>query len=513
MRIPGWAFLSGLLLLFIVTVAGSVFAFNTAQQAAIEIGAATGGEVLRVDQIVNDLLSAPTDIPTTAPQIAPTEDTSQQGGVSAPTLTPSGPTPTPDPLAGVSLWRDPRRINILLLGIDQRSAVQEAEPAFRTDTMIVISIDPVGKTAGMLSVPRDLWVSIPGYGQDRVNNANYLGDINAYPGGGPALAAATIRENLGVNIDYHVRVNFEVFTTTVNTLAPSGVQVCPTEVIDDPDYPDEGFGTIAVRFEVGCQRLDATRLLQYARTRATQGGDFDRALRQQEVLQAFREEVLSVSGLTNAILQAPTLFGQLSDNIVTNLSLEQILSLARLAGDIPRESIRADVIDFRHASPGSTPDGTKQILIPRQQDMATLIDYVLYGIGEPQAPFGQTESAEGAAPAVETLSVAELRVQSEAEGATIVVFNGANVPGLASSTREWLVGRGVSVTEVGNLPNASGEPTTIRNYGSKPYTARYLAALFGLPPERIIIAPGDGLTTADVMVVAGPDIQALLGQP
>lgn len=511
MRIPGWVFVLGLALFVLLTAVGSVFAFVVTRDAAINIGA-TGAEVMSFDEILNSVLSQPTDSPTAAPTTAvsaPTQDTSQQGVAVAPTLPPAGPTPTPDPLADAPIWRDPRRINILLLGIDERSAVQEAEPAFRTDTIMIISIDPVGKTAGMLSVPRDLWVTIPGFTQDRINNANYLGDINNYPGGGgPALAAATIRENLGVPIDYYVRVNFEVFITTVNTLAPSGVQVCPQTAIDDPTYPDEAFGTISVHFDAGCQRLDAVRLLQYARTRKTENGDFDRALRQQEVLQSFRDEVLSVGGLTNALLQAPTLFGQLGDNIETNLSLEQILSLARLAGEIPRESIRADVIDFRHASPGSTPDGTKQILIPRQQDMVPLIDYVLYGIGEPPAE----GTADSGTVAVEELSIAELRTRAEAENATIVVFNGGNIPGLAATTREWLVGRGVSVAEVGNLPNALGDPTTIRDYGSKPYTARYLAALFGLPLDRIV-AGNDGLTTADVMVVAGPDIQALLGQP
>lgn len=513
MRIPGWAFVLGLVLFVLLTAVGSVFAFVVTRDAAINIGA-TGAEVMSFDEVLSSVLSQPTDIPTAAPtteQIAPTADTSGGALAVAPTMTPTGPTPTPDPLAAAPIWRDPRRINILLLGIDERSAVQQDEPAFRTDTIIIISIDPVGKTAGMLSVPRDLWVTIPGYTQDRINNANYFGDINNYPGGGgPALAAVTIRENLGVSIDYYVRVNFEVFITTVNTLAPGGVQVCPPEAIDDPTYPDEAFGTISVHFDAGCQRLDAVRLLQYARTRKTENGDFDRALRQQEVLQSFRDEVISVGGLTNAVLQAPTLFGQLGDNIKTNLSLEQILSLARLAGEIPRENIRADVIDFRHASPGSTPDGTKQILIPRQQDMVPLIDYVLYGIGEPPASANGT-AANGAA-AVEELSIAELRTRAEAENATIVVFNGGNIPGLAATTREWLVGRGVLVAEIGNLPNAIGDPTTIRDYGSKPYTARYLAALFGLPLDRIVQG-NDGLTTADVMVVAGPDIQALLGQP
>ncbi|NDJ62249.1 MAG: LytR C-terminal domain-containing protein, partial [Chloroflexi bacterium] len=109
----------------------------------------------------------------------------------------------------------------------------------------------------------------------------------------------------------------------------------------------------------------------------------------------------------------------------------------------------------------------------------------------------------------EDLTLAELRERAEREDASIVVYNNTDITGLAGQTRDWLLSRQVTVSNVGNVPEASGGPTLIRDYTGNVWTARYLAELIGLPPERI--QPGaDGLTTEDVMVVAGPDIQPLL---
>jgi hypothetical protein len=107
------------------------------------------------------------------------------------------------------------------------------------------------------------------------------------------------------------------------------------------------------------------------------------------------------------------------------------------------------------------------------------------------------------------LSLSDLRARAEAEEASIVVYNDTDIAGLAGQTRDWLISRQVSVTAVGNTQTPSNTVTIIRDYTGKIWTARYLAALMGLPPERV--QPGaDGATTEDVMVVAGPDVQALL---
>ncbi|MCL4246678.1 MAG: LCP family protein [Anaerolineae bacterium] len=480
MRLSPLTFLLAIIALAAATIVCSIVGYTTAYSFSV-------GSVQTFDQqpVFDGFLRAqPT--PTLPPTAVVQSALATANATSEPTtIAEIVPTPTLDPLADIPEITDPRRITILILGIDQRAG---ETGSFRSDTMILVSIDPARKTAGVLSIPRDLWVTIPGYQSGRINTANELGDAYGFPGGGPALAAATVELNLGIEIDNYVRVNFDVFTQVVNTLAPDGIEVCPTEPIDDPKYPDAGYGTISVHFDAGCQRLDATHLLQYARTRATRGADFDRARRQQEVLSAFREEVLSAGGLANIIGQIPTLWEQVSSNVTTNLSLNEILSLAQLAQDIPRSNITFGVIDNLYVDLAQTNTGD-QVLLPRQTSMNFLLQQVFNPQGD--------------------LSLSDLRARAEAENAEIVVFNNTDVAGLAGQTRDWLTSRGVPVANVGNTATPNSAPTVVRDYGGKVWTARYLAALLGLPPDRV--QPGaDGATTADVMVVAGPDIQSLL---
>lgn len=387
-------------------------------------------------------------------------------------------------------WTDPRQIRILLMGIDQRTATGERGP-FRSDTMIVVNIDPVRKTAGVISFPRDLWVKIPNFESARINTANYLGDVNAYPGGGgPALAMETIATNFGIPVNRYISVNFDVFERVVDVLAPNGVEVCVTEVIRDPTYPDDAYGFINVEFDPGCQALDATRLLQYARTRATQGGDFDRARRQQQTLDALRAHLLSVGGISNFITQAPRLWQEMSDNYRTNLTLDEIISLGFLVSEIPRENINYAVVDNNYIEMGVSPTN-EQVLIPIASRINDLIQRVFY----PQLELTQ----------------ADLLARSQTENALIRVYNGTNVAGLAGRTQEWLVGRGIMVAGVGNDELHGSAPTQIRDYGNNRWTALYLASVMGLPPESI--RPGtDGLASDGIIIVVGPDIEAVLAR-
>ena len=399
--------------------------------------------------------------------------------------------PLPTAVMQVELPRitDPRQIRILLMGIDQRSGTGENGP-FRTDTMMMMNIDPVRKTVGVLSLPRDLWVTIPGYEPGRINTANFIGDRDAYPGGGgPALAMETVSANFGVPVDRYLLINFDVFLTIVDLLAPNGVPITVTEFIDDPTYPDAGYGFIHVRFEPGEQRMGAETLLQYARTRKTQGGDFDRLRRQHQVLDALRVEVLSAGGIFNIIAQAPRLWLELHDNYRTNLSLEDILALSRLMIEIDRENIRFEVVDNLYVSNGLSPNGD-QVLYPDFASISDLIQRVFY----PQL----------------NVSLAELQARASAENAPIFVYNGTKLVGLATQTREWLIDRAVSVASVRNLNASDLRLTEIRDYGGgHTWTARYLAQVLGLPDERIVRA-GDGLIAEGVMVALGADALAII---
>lgn len=383
---------------------------------------------------------------------------------------------------------DPRALTILLLGIDQRSAADEQGP-FRTDTMMLIHINPASETVGVLSLPRDLWVEIPNYGPGRINTANFLGDSDAYPGGGgPALAMETIAENFGIRVEKYLLVNFDVFTSVVDLLAPDGVMVHVSEFIDDPTYPDAGYGYDPLHLEPGMQRMDAETLLKYARTRKTQGGDFDRARRQQQVLDAVRAEVLSGGGIVNFVTQALPLWQELQGNYRTNLELNEIIALGRLMSSIKRENIRYSVVDNFYAALGQSPQGD-EVLIP---DFTSIRDLVM-----------RTFYAEA------QLNPAEMKARAGEEGAPIFVYNGTSIIGLAGATREWLLAKDVLVTGINNDVTSGRLQTEIRVYGRYQATAAYLAHLMGLPAERVRRS-ADGVIAEGVLVALGLDAQAII---
>jgi polyisoprenyl-teichoic acid--peptidoglycan teichoic acid transferase len=509
MRIPGWLLGgAGFAALFLFTALCSVLTFSAMRQAVIDTQAS--GILLESPGEVVAAVLNPGSLPTAAPPTAEPQVTIPlivtvpptaiaiadpvTAGPDAPPTSEAAPTTAPvlATEAVIAAWDDPRQVRILLMGIDQRAETGEQGP-FRTDTMMLLNVDPVGKRAGLISIPRDLWVDIPNFEPNRINTANAIGDANAYPGGGgPALAMETVAANLGVRVDKYVLINFDVFLAVADLLAPNGIEVCIDQVIDDPYYPDDLYGTIAVHFDPGCQRLDAEHLLQYARTRKTEGGDYDRARRQQQVLDAMRAELLSAGGVAQFITQAPALWAELTGGYRTNLTYEEVLQLGMLVGEIGADDIRSAVIDQNYVQPGTTPEGD-QVLVPIQSRISDLIQRVFY-----DEVF-----------VADSTGVGDLKSRADAEFAPIYVYNGTDVAGLAGDVREWMTGRGVNVTGVGNT-TAPVSQTIIRDYGGRyPDTARYLAGLLGIGPERI--QPGtDGLIADGVMVVAGSDVQPLL---
>lgn len=239
-------------------------------------------------------------------------------------------------------------VNILLLGIDQREG--ESGP-WRTDTMILVSIDPVNNTAAMLSIPRDLWTTIPGYGEGRINTAHYTGDQHDYPGGGPALAKKTVWYALGVPVHYYVRVNFAGFEKLVDAIGGLTVEV--PEDIYDAKYPTADYGTMEIYIPAGVQHMDGKTALQYARTRHG-SSDFDRMERQQQLLLAARDKVIS---LDIPITSIPAILDLVGSAVQTDMTLEDMFLLAEAARNVDPESIRGGVIDGSMTTTVVTPQG------------------------------------------------------------------------------------------------------------------------------------------------------------
>lgn len=375
MRIPQWFVMVWVVGIVLIAIAGSALAYTFVRDRAEEFDRVL--ELPDPPQLGAQSAGArpsPTAEPVPTDEVSPPDASPAASDASA-TETTADSTPDSAPADAASaippLWDDPRRVSVLLMGIDQR----EGETGtFPTDTLILFSLEPVGKTAAILSIPRDLWVEYPGLNRSgRINGANIVGDDISYPGGGgPAYAVKAVERVLGINIPYYVLINFEVFHTFIDAVGP--VEVCPENVIHDEAYPDGSYGYMTVHFDPGCQELDSERLLQYARTRhGDSESDIGRSKRQQEVILKVRAKVLSVGGVTALLPQAPGLWESVQDNIKTNLTFEKMVSLARSAEQVSDENIRQNQISFEEVYMSTSPDGD-QILVPIGTDIRLLIE-------------------------------------------------------------------------------------------------------------------------------------------
>ena len=354
-------------------------------------------------------------------------------------------------------WTGRNRVNILVLGTDQRPG-EEFAP--RTDSVIVVSVDPVTKTAGMLSLPRDLWIPIPGVGENRINVA--------YTIGGSDLARHTVAQFLGVPIHYHVVIGLAGFREIVDLIG--GIVIDVERPLKDDQYPDNQYGVQRIFLHPGLQRMDGKTALWYARTRHADN-DYHRVRRQQQVVFALKQ-----AGLQPHLLRrAPELLSILGEHIKTDLGLPQALALALLAKDIKLSKTVHRVIDETMTTPStvSTVNGGTQVEIPDQAAVRALVREV-FGDG---------------------------RLISEQ--ARIEIQNATQTNGLAGRTSAWLQVQGIPVAGVANAPAAKAV-TELIDYSGKEYTRRIIAERLGIGPERIRLEPGTS-TEVDIRVILGGD--------
>ena len=251
------------------------------------------------------------------------------------------------------------RVNVLVLGIDQRAGM--TDPA-RTDTMLLFTLDRQARTAGMLSINRDLWVKIPGGQREgKINTAHFLGELEHAPGGGPALAMQTVQAALDIPVQYYIRLNFSAFEQLIDLIG--GIDLYVAETIDDPDYPDASFGYEPFHIDAGWQHLDGRTALKYARTRATPGSDLDRVKRQQQVILTVRDKLLKEKRLPQLLTQIGSLLAMYSGSIQTNLTPGQLRELIVFAAGIDRDKIYAVTLGEQSIEEYFTPDGQDAIVL------------------------------------------------------------------------------------------------------------------------------------------------------
>jgi LCP family protein required for cell wall assembly len=386
-------------------------------------------------------------------------------------------------------WDGASRVTILIVGLDYGDWSADRNGPSRSDTMLLLTIDPVAKTAGMLSVPRDMWVNIPGFGYSKINNAYALGEMYHLPGGGPGLAVKTVENFLGINIQYYAQVEFTTFEKMIDTIGGVCLTV-PEEIRVGRTYEH------SVTLEPGYQCLDGKSTLGYARDRYTAGGDVDRAARQQQVILAIRDKVINPANFLSLIAQAPTLYNELSGGINTNLTLNDAMRLAVLAKDIPLESIQKGVIDYTMMQDGFYNLNGQQLAVlrPFPDKIRELVDKI-FGSGTMQP-----------------MASGSVEEKMQAEAARIVVVNGSGVAGMAARTSDYLKTQGMNVIGFGNTgdyPDKYYSPfndrTIIIVHAGKPYAMQYLMALMKFNTTSQIIMDFDPNAPADIVVGLGTD--------
>ncbi|MBU0510383.1 MAG: LCP family protein [Chloroflexi bacterium] len=421
---------------------------------------------------VASLWTAPSEliISETGPTLIPVAENALD--LTMPLQPENGPPPQP--------WDGEGRVTLLLLGVDYRDWEADNGPPL-TDTIILITIDPQSRTVGMLSIPRDLWVEIPGFGYHKINQAYQLGEASQPAGGGAGLAIATVEQFLDIDIQFYAQIDFNAFIHLIDEIG--GVKIEVPETIEIDPLGDNNTKVL----QPGLQTLPGDLALAYARARNTSGSDFDRAQRQQQVIMGVRERVISFEILPTLLTKAPTIYGEISNGAKTNLNLQQVIQLTWLTYQIPEENIRREIIGVNQVIFATSAQGMS-ILQPIPEEIFELRDKIF-----------STEPAPNPTIVAETSSDAHVAE----ENARVSILNGTFTIGLAARTDEYLQDNNINITDVSNADQVYAN-TTIIDYSGRPYTVAFLAELLGVPQSKIY-QRFDPASEADITVILGED--------
>ncbi len=373
------------------------------------------------------------------------------------------------------------RTTILLMGVDARPGQRVA----RTDTIIVMTLNPQTGSAGMLSIPRDLKVRPPMSSNDmKITSVYPTGEVIGYPGGGPALLGDTVEALIGYPIDYYVRINFEGFIDIIDLIGGVEIDV-PVEIYDDK-YPDNNYGyEPPLHFLPGLQTMDGERALKYARTRHG-SSDYVRAARQQQVIMAIKDKVTQPGVMASLLPRLPGLAIAMANSVETDMPVDKAIAMARTVEQADLANVTRIVIDSKMGQVIQNDPKLGYILVP---DMNKV-----------RAAAAAIFADEAAGPSPEE-SARQVILD---EAARITVLNGTQEKGLAAKTQALLVTNGYNVVTVGNADRADYEATWLITYGdAAPATVEALVQRFGIPPERIRSEPPSEQT--DIALVVGND--------
>ena len=339
------------------------------------------------------------------------------------------------------------RVNILLLGMGGAGH----DGPYLTDTMMLASVKPSTKQIAFVSIPRDLVAP--------ESNWQKINSINAYaeqknPGSGGEVTSQAMSELLQTPIGYYVRVDFNGFAKIIDELG--GIEVNVENTLDDYSYPIEGQEdnpNYYARFEhlhidKGLQTMDGALALKYIRSRhalGPEGSDFARSRRQQLVLEAVKNKILSKQTLLNPVTIGK-LVNEFSQDVSTNLNIWEMLRLWDLTKNVDQTQIINKVLS--NAPDGLLVDGVGEdgayILTPRSGNFGEVRDLV-------QNIFGSDSPA----------SEAPLKIKTISDNAKVTILNGTWISGLASKTAVLLEQAKFSVNQIGNAPERNYSKTTV----------------------------------------------------
>lgn len=463
-----------------------MLATNTPRQPVLLPPSNTPGASLATNTPEPTLPPTATFTPTAPPQ--PTGTFTPEGGPTPtsrplPTLIPMSTVnpdavaaaPTAIPTAVPTLDRHGYDLmNILLLGTDGELTGDNFD---RTDTMIVVSVNRTTNTVAMLSLPRDLYVYIPGWTMQRLNLAYARGEQVGWTDGGFGLLRETLLYNLGLNVHYYAAINLSGFKQMIDVVDGVDIAVdCAIqayELIEAPPPPEatpdaDGLYTLPV----GYYHMNGDSALWYARARGN-AIEFDRGRRQQQILRAIWRKAKD-SGL---LAKAPELWGEATQVVNTNLRFEDVLGLLPLAVNLDTSRMEQFTMTrLYHTTPWQPPDGAF-VQLPNYEPVLELLN-----------DFYQPPTTN----------------QVLVEGAQIQVYNGTGSPNLDRVAAESLAWEGFNAVAAGAADNATYTDTILIDYTgrTKGSSLQDIARILNVKTENIRIEPDPNRTT-DFKVIVG----------
>ena len=420
----------------------------------------------RVGQEVLDALSE-------KPAVTPATGTSEAaGGSTAPAEVPESPS----------------AMNLLVLGSDRRPD-EDGEEYARSDTIILVHIDPDNDYLSLLSLPRDLRVEVPGHG---LNKLNY-----AYAVEGPALTIKTVEQLTGVDLDHYVEVSFEAFCDITDAMGGVYVDVDQRYYNDNPEYE-------LIKLAPGYQLLHGSDALDYVRFRHDLNLDFGRMERQQAFLTAMREQAMG----WDLPVKLPKIISALFDNLATDLGANDVLKLAYWGVQLDGARIRRVSV----VGDPETVDGVSYVLAGEH----TIADAVADFLSLPGMAPSDKEAASSTSSSATTTTVAT--AEFDLAGVEVDVLNANGRQGEAGSAGSWLRGLGASVVTVGNA-GESVEHTYIRYPVGSSADAEKIAEALEVESvdesdavERVTVILGDDFVLpSDYALPPGPETVSAAG--